>query len=119
MGREILAAMAGQSDLQLHGAWVRAGSDLDGVDLAVMPGESGEAGRGIVATSRIDDVLNGADVAIDFSLPEANREILAASVRAGTPLVCGVSGLGDDDLAAMRDAARAIPVFYDRNMSIG
>lgn len=119
MGREILAAMAGQPDLRLHGAWVRTGSDLDGADLAAMPGESGEAGRGIVATSRIDDVLNGADVAIDFSLPEANREILAASFRAGTPLVCGVSGLGDDDLAAMRDAARAIPVFYDRNMSIG
>ncbi len=111
--------MAGQPDLRLHGACVRAGSDLDGCDLATLPDEAGEAGRDIVATSRIDDVLNGADVAIDFSLPEANPEVLAASVRAGTPLVCGVSGLGDDDLAAMRDAARTIPVFYDRNMSIG
>ena len=119
MGREILAAMAGQADLRLHGAWVRAGSDVDGCDLAALPGEAGEAGRGVVATSRIDDALSGADVAIDFSLPEANREILAASVRAGIPLVCGVSGLSDDDLAAIREAARALPVFYDRNMSVG
>lgn len=119
MGREILAALPDQPRLRLHGAWVRPGSDLDGSDLAAIPGESGEAGRGIVATSRIDDVLDGAGVAIDFSLPEANRDILAASVRAGTPLVCGVSGLSDDDLAAMRDAARSIPVFYDRNMSLG
>lgn len=101
--------------MRLHGAWVRTGSDLDGSDLAIPD----EAGRGVVATSQLDDVLSGADVAIDFSLPEANHEILGASVRAGTPLVCGVSGLSDDDLAAMRDAARAIPVFYDRNMSIG
>jgi len=119
MGREILAAMAGQPGLRLHGAWVRPGSDLDGADLAAIPGERGEAAHGIVATSRIDDVLSGADVAIDFSLPEASREIVTASVRAGTPLVCGVSGLGADDLDAMRDAASAIPVFYDRNMSIG
>lgn len=119
MGRAILAAMAGQPDLRLHGAWVRTGSDLDGADLAALPDETGEAGRGIVATSRLDDALSGADVAIDFSLPEATSGILAASVRAGTPLVCGVSGLSDDDLAAMREAARAIPVFYDRNMSIG
>ncbi len=116
MGREILAVMPEQPGLQLHGAWVRPGSDLDGGDLTAI---AGDAGRGITASSRIDDVLRGADVAIDFSLPEASREILAASVRAGVPLVRGVSGLGDDDMAAMREAARAIPVFYDRNMSIG
>ena len=56
--------------------------------------------------SSLDDILAGSDVLIDFSLPAANAEVLAAVRRHQKPLVCGVSGLNEEQLAALvsRDA---------------
>jgi len=67
----------------------------------------------------IDAVVAESDVLVDFSLPEANAEILAAVCSHTTPLVCGVSGLDAGQMAAMQQAADVIPVVFDRNMSQG
>ena len=56
---------------------------------------------------------------MDFSLPAATREIIDATTASGTPLVCGVTGLGEDLMAAISGAAETVPVVYDRNMSLG
>jgi 4-hydroxy-tetrahydrodipicolinate reductase len=56
---------------------------------------------------------------IDFSLPSATAEVLRAVVASGTPLVCGVSGLDAEQVAAVKRAAERVPVVYDRNMSLG
>lgn len=93
MGRAIAATIAQQADLQLAGIWTRDGN--------------------------LDDVVSGADVVIDFSLPEATVEVLAVAVRHGKPLVCGVSGLDEDQVALLDQAATRIPIVYDRNMSLG
>ncbi len=60
-----------------------------------------------------------ADVVIDFSMPEATLEVVARSVGQRKPVVCGVSGLDEVQVAALRGAAESIPVLYDRNMSQG
>ncbi len=60
-----------------------------------------------------------ADVVIDFSLPEATVQVAMGASRQGKPLVCGVSGLGDVEMEVLKEAARHIPVLYDRNMSVG
>jgi 4-hydroxy-tetrahydrodipicolinate reductase len=93
MGQAIARAVAAQGDLALAGIWQRGG------DLGA--------------------VVSGADVLVDFSLPGATREVLDAVTRSGTPLVCGVTGLGDDLVAALAAAAETVPVVYDRNMSLG
>jgi len=67
----------------------------------------------------IDKVVAESDILVDFSLPEANAEILAAVSSQTTPLVCGVSGLDAEQIAAMQQAAGLIPVVFDRNMSQG
>ena len=77
------------------------------------------SGRWSSSTGELSDVLANASVAIDFTLPEANDEIVAAVISHSVPLVCGVSGLSDSQVAAMRDAATKIAVLYDRNMSYG
>lgn len=64
-------------------------------------------------------LLTDADVAIDFTLPEATAAILAAAIAQGTPLVSGVTGLGPEDQEAMLAASRHIPLLHDRNMSRG
>jgi len=93
MGGAIANSIAVADELDLAGIWKR-GDDLD-------------------ATAANSDVL------IDFSLPEANDEIVAAAVRNNIPLVCGVSGLSDEQITAIDSAATSIAVVYDRNMSLG
>jgi len=93
MGQAIAASIEQQADLDLAGVW-RRGDNLDG----------------IVAL---------ADVVIDFSLPEGTEKVAAAVARFGKPLVCGVSGLSDAQVAMLENAARDVPVLHDRNMSLG
>lgn len=65
------------------------------------------------------DLLAGADVAIDFTLPEATGKIVATAAGEGTPLVCGVTGIDREDERAIAEASQKIPLLYDRNMSRG
>lgn len=93
MGQAIAAVAAAHEDLAICGLWGRGG------DLGAL--------------------LADADVLIDFTLPEATGDVVDAVISAGTPLVCGVSGLDSSALAALDRAAHVVPVVYDRNMSLG
>ena len=59
------------------------------------------------------------DVAIDFSRPTATMAALALCLRERKPFVTGTTGLGEAEMARLKEAARTIPVFYSRNMSLG
>jgi len=93
MGRGIEAAVAAAEDLELAGIWTRGAA--------------------------LDDVIESADVLIDFSLPEAHADVLAAIQNKPIPLVCGVSGLSAEQVASMRSLSTSLPVLFDRNMSQG
>lgn len=93
MGQAIAAGLESHADLELVGLWGR-NDDLDAL-------------------------VRQADVVIDFSLPEGTMQVVDAAVRYSKPLVCGVSGLTDEQLARVDDAARQIALVYDRNMSLG
>ena len=93
MGQSIAAGIAQHDDLELAGTWKR-GDDLDAL-------------------------LANADVVIDFSLPDGTAEVAKAVVRQSRPLVCGVSGLTDEQMSLLDAAAAVVPVVYDRNMSLG
>lgn len=108
MGQEILGCLDDDAaQWQLAGLWLRAGSPK--VSFAAVDVQSDD----------LDTVLANADIAVDFSLPDATTAILDAAVAAKVPLVCGVSGLDKAALERMAEASQQIPVFYDRNMSIG
>lgn len=93
MGQAIASLIGRDDSFELAGLWSR-GEDLDA----------------LVANS---------DVIIDFSLPEATQTVIDAATRHATPLVCGVSGLSEAGMQAIREAAGSIPLVYDRNMSQG
>jgi 4-hydroxy-tetrahydrodipicolinate reductase len=59
------------------------------------------------------------DVVIDFSRPAAAMAALDLCLRERKPFVTGTTGLGDEEMAKLREAAQVIPVFYSRNMSLG
>ena len=106
MGQAIAALVDAADDLALAGVWSRD------------PGRQGFP-QASTLTSDIDQLAGRADVLIDFSLPAGSMMAAAAASRAGTPLVCGVSGLDEAQLDSLRRAAERIPVVYDRNMSQG
>ena len=93
MGRAIAAGLEARQDMTLVGLWGR-GDDLDAL-------------------------VSEADVVIDFSLPDGTMQVLEAVLRHGKPLVCGVSGLDDEQMAHIDAAARSVALVYDRNMSLG
>ncbi len=116
MGREIMACIARDPGFSLSGLWVRKGSALLDSDLSDYAGVTASVVR---PTADLALALQNADVAVDFSLPGASCGVIEAASAAGKPLVCGVSGLDSVARAAMQAAALSIPIFYDRNMSLG
>ena len=116
MGQEIMRAMAGKDELRLAGVWARKTSPTLQKHMA----ELGWPAAGASAISNdLASVLNAADVAVDFSLPEATHKVLDAVLAAATPLVIGVSGLDRAAVDEIKDVARTVPILYDRNMSLG
>jgi len=108
MGQTLARLVSERDDLTLTAIWVR---DSANPDIA--------ADEGVLIGDDLKAVVATADVLIDFSLPEATRQILDIATKLDTALVCGVSGLDDMQMAAIDRAARKIPLLYDRNMSQG
>jgi 4-hydroxy-tetrahydrodipicolinate reductase len=89
MGQAIAGLVDTADDLTLAGIWKR-GDDLD-------------------ALAGLCDVL------IDFSLPEATDQIISAATRHQVALVCGVSGLSDQQVASLDEAAQSIARLRNRS----
>jgi 4-hydroxy-tetrahydrodipicolinate reductase len=72
------------------------------------------------ATSLSPDLLAGVDVAIEFSLPDAVEENVAAYLTAGVPVVMGTTGWLDRVDAVTRKIEEAGgALLYGANFSIG
>lgn len=109
MGQALIDALGNSNEATLAALWVREGR-ADGIP---------KLPDGVLVGGDIGAVVAAADVLIDFSLPGATDEVLAAAVGHNRPLVCGVSGLDVAQLAGIDAAAASIPLVYDRNMSLG
>ena len=94
MGRQVRRCISDSEGLALTGIWTRKSGNLS-------------------------TILSSAQVAIDFTLAEVTEDVIRAATRTKTPLVCGVSGLTEPVNQLMSEAAKEIPILYDRNMSLG
>lgn len=109
MGQAVAKAVAMAGDVRLGSVWLRdstARERFDGASNALFSDD-------------IDAVVAAADVLIDFSLPAATDAVLDAVTRHHKPLICGVSGLSDEQQASLDRAGHEVAVVYDRNMSLG
>ncbi len=59
------------------------------------------------------------DVVIDFSSHTAVNELLSVCVGHRIPLVIGTTGHSEEEVRAIREGARAIPLVYASNFSTG
>lgn len=116
MGLALLDALAERSDLALSGALASPASTALGVDIGV---HHAKAPSGVIVTADRGRALQGANVAIDFTLAPAASANVQACVALRVPLVLGTTGLDDATLAQLREASRVIPVLHAPNMSVG
>jgi 4-hydroxy-tetrahydrodipicolinate reductase len=113
MGRRIVALAVESKRFEIVGAIDRPDHPDLGKDAGVL------AGVEKLKLPLSGSWPTGAQVAIDFSLPEASEKTVAACVENGISLVVGTTGLAPDQQEALKAAARRIPIVYSTNMSVG
>lgn len=116
MGRAVTRLVVEGEGLQLAGASTEPGHPSVGADAA---GLAGLTSAGVPVADEPSRAVTGCDVAVDFSAPSATTAHAQACIVAGCGLVVGTTGLGEEEMEALRAAARRIPVVYARNMSVG
>ncbi|MGH8130943.1 MAG: 4-hydroxy-tetrahydrodipicolinate reductase [Steroidobacteraceae bacterium] len=115
MGRCVVRAIRESSDLVLSGALASPTSAALGRDA----GEVAQAGMAAVeVTARREQALANAAVAIDFTLPEALADNLAAVAQTGIPLIIGITGLDAARQADIRRASERQAILVAPNMSL-
>lgn len=113
MGKGIISLAAGSEDFELIGAVEYAGSEMLGADAGVLAGV-GELG--VLVSS---EFVAGADVVIDFSLPDAAEETVRYCLEQKCGLVMGTTGLDAGQRKKVLAASDTISVIYGTNMSVG
>ena len=109
MGRELCRTALETQGIELTGGTVEPGAHELGVDLGDL---CGWGKTGVTAT---EDLPEDAEVLVEFTTPEATVEHLAY----GRPHVIGTTGLSDEQLQMVEQAANTIPIVLAPNMSVG
>jgi 4-hydroxy-tetrahydrodipicolinate reductase len=107
MGRTVIAAAGERDDVEVVAGVSRdPPEEIDGVPT--------------VAVADLEGVLSKyePDVFVDFSTPDASRELVAACADAGVACVVGTTGFADDE-PVFRDASERVPLLVASNFSRG
>ncbi|MGF1643827.1 MAG: 4-hydroxy-tetrahydrodipicolinate reductase [Thiotrichales bacterium] len=115
MGRTLIQACQQDAGCQLSAATEHAEHSLLGADAGELAGV-GRLGVALVATL---EEAPDFDVLIDFTRPEATLEHLAFCESQRRAIVIGTTGFDAAGKARIAAAARAIPVVFAPNMSVG
>lgn len=67
----------------------------------------------------LEDLETRADLLIDFTLPGGTRTAAQWCASNGVALLSGTTGLLEEDIQALQEAARKIPVLWAPNLSYG
>jgi len=112
MGRRLVAIASADSAFQVVGAVEHAGCPQLGQDAGSL---AGVAPIGVPLTNKLESAC---DVVIDFSVPKAVPGIVAACVEKKVPLVVATTGMEPEQLEAIRQAAKQIPILWSPSMSL-
>lgn len=115
MGQALIEAMLVDPELVLAAAFDVPGSASAGRDA----GERFGKATGVIVGTDVDAALVSADVLIDFTRPEGTLAHLSSCCRHGTGAVVGTTGLSEPQKTELAGYARAVPVVFAPNMSVG
>jgi 4-hydroxy-tetrahydrodipicolinate reductase len=115
MGRVIASLVAGAEDLEIASVF----ESREVVDSVGDYGaEVGYSGPPVLLTSEASEAVERADAVVDFSLPAAFDEVVAACNKALKPLVTGTTGIRRKE-EKLRPLADKVAVVSAPNMSVG
>lgn len=115
MGQRLLALSDQDSDFELVQA-----IEWNGYPLMGRPLNSGMPIAPRAEGVRWSEALGrGADVLVDFSSAENAMKNAQLAAELKTSLVIGTTGLNEEQVDALRDAAKSIPVMHAPNFSLG
>ncbi len=102
MGRQVVAAINRQEDMELAGAVNRSHA---GEDIGVI---AGLGPLGVTVNPDFDNALAQAkpDVMVDFAHPEGLKNRIQAAIRAGVHPVVGTTGLSQPEVEEIRNFAK-------------
>ncbi|HET7481058.1 MAG TPA: 4-hydroxy-tetrahydrodipicolinate reductase [Rubrobacteraceae bacterium] len=109
MGRELCRAALETDGIELAGGTVEPGAPELGADLGEL------CGAGKVGVTASEEPPENAEVLVEFTTPEAT----VAHLSYGKPHVIGTTGLSEDQMSQVADAAKSAPVMLAPNMSVG
>ena len=115
MGQRLLALSDKDSEFELVQAIEWDGFPLLGKDVNAGTPLAPRA-AGVVWAS---ELIEGADVLVDFSAPDNAIANAALAVKYKTALVIGTTGLDDGQTAAIHEVSAKIPVIHAPNFSLG
>ena len=115
MGQALLQGVFDDAELQLFGALDRTASASIGRDA----GESVGKNTGVYISDDATETLQGADVLIDFTRPEASLEYLEICQQYKVKHVIGTTGFTVEQKTKIEAAAKKTAIVFAPNMSVG
>jgi len=83
------------------------------------PAFAGTLANGVKITFDGDAAAKAADVVIDFTFHTSVPEVAKLAAKYGKAYIVGTTGLTDEELAAVKETATAVPVMLAPNFSVG
>ena len=116
MGKMISQGVVTQSDMQLVGAIEYSGHPQLGEDIGEV---AGVGTIGVPISDNLSEILDEADVVVEFTAPSASIEHLRNVVDAGKTMVLATTGFTRAELAEVHELAEKTPCVMAPNMSVG
>jgi len=116
MGRAVLKAASHDAEIKIAGAFERADSPFLGRDVGELIGEKSVD---VPVHPDVRECIDAGDVLIDFTQPAATAFHVKSAVQAKCAVVIGTTGLTEETLRKIREAAKKIPIVQSPNMSVG
>lgn len=113
MGKRIVALAVESGEFDITVAIERKDHPDIGKDAGLV------AATGALNVKLSDSFMGSADVAIDFSLPEAADKTVEYCTENKVALVLGTTGLSDKQREKIKAVSQKIPLLYGTNMSVG
>jgi 4-hydroxy-tetrahydrodipicolinate reductase len=116
MGRMLIEEITGTTGTRLVAASERPGHEAIGKDAGAL---AGLAALGVAIADKPEAVFKASDVVLDFTTPAATVAHVALAAEHECAMVIGTTGLEPPDVAKLQLAARAVPIVWAPNMSLG
>jgi len=116
MGKLITKIANKMDDVKITAAIGPKGRDYIGIDAGIAAG-IGEL-TGALVYDDLEEVIDGADVVLDYSNPKLSMEVMAKALKHKKAVVCGTTGFSNEEMARIREISKEIPLVFAANTSM-